>query len=933
MQSHIFKNIVTAFLVMLFVFSPVLEVKKASAQAGGGYPTTGSYSYGSGGTSGGLSGYIKGLAPAITQLPKCKKKIKGAIKSLFGNNKNVISKEASGTLGNSLKGTIDESQAEADAIQNYDKQANDKLKKQDAKLSRIDEATGSLDENSSCLDSIGKLIIDRMIQRITLATVEWIKTGNSGGPAFVQDPGRFLRDIAKEEVLTFGLQLNLNADCQAVFSGNVLGTTGSTNIDSTSDCLNPYGKSWFKYQAEAFNKKFNDNARYSLNELIAETTPQYTGASFRADFSAGGWNAWTALTTVPANNPVGFGILAETELSKRLAGTQKSTAEQVQDALKESNGFLGDYRCADPEGTTKDQHKAALESGQTDLACKRWEYVTPGRAVAEEALKISHFQENKLIRADTLNDAMAAIVDALIQRFSNELYEKGLAGFSDEGSDGGLILNAYAVDGGYGINQVEKDYPEYLQGSEWFNAHINFNIRTDLTQAIIDEQRVYVEKLQKQNKVLERVIQWTQILDYCIPGPSPKNYRGITDIDLFSDTEEIKLKFDLAELVLQFDPTGIFSGIGSAILAKDHEKEIKKIIATHLGLMFDIHIYGAFGYSAHEDGKNINQDQVLNKDDMVGLGRSILSSYKEVIHNTYFNGSKSAAPMPIVTNEARNEFERIDAYKSIIDDNDDKIGLMNAIIQRLGRIKETVEDLGPVPGPSDPNFADYENLLKPFLAEFGRLTSEMVTGDDVAKMHKMLQEVEDKETYIHDDLLTGPGGCEEEMTKLFIEDRPTYSKFYRRQPYGEPIPYLYGLNVGIKEKSIDAKNPTTGEFYYDPRNKTAWSEQAVKNWNPNDGFLYGSVYWNFWARPYDGGNAYSNDGKTPNPPNIAKIKQALAQSCPEFIDVVYFSYPGGGGRPADIGGLEPVGGGGVIPYGNNDCSVISRRLEKMIGVY
>src|SRR3989339_812706 len=231
MQIHIFKNIVTAFLVMLFVFSPVLEVKKASAQAGGGYPTTGSYSYGSGGTSG----------------------------------------------------------------------------------------------------------------------------GNSGGPAFVQDPGRFLRDIAKEEVLTFGLQLNLNADCQAVFSGNVLGTTGSTNIESTSDCLNPYGKSWFKYQAEAFNKKFNDNARYSLNELIAETTPQYTGASFRADFSAGGWNAWTALTTVPANNPVGFGILAETELSKRLAGTQKSTAEQVQDALKESNGFLGDYRCADPEGTTKDQ--------------------------------------------------------------------------------------------------------------------------------------------------------------------------------------------------------------------------------------------------------------------------------------------------------------------------------------------------------------------------------------------------------------------------------------------------------------------------------------------------------------------------------------------------------------------------------------------------
>ncbi|MBP6865980.1 MAG: hypothetical protein KBC12_00340 [Candidatus Pacebacteria bacterium] len=927
MQSHIFKNTVTAFLVMLFVFSPVLEVKKAAAQTGGGYPTTGSYSYGSGGTSGGLSGYIKGLGPAITQLPKCKKKIKGAIKSLFGKSKGILAKEASGTLGTSLGGTISQSAAQQNTIQNYDKEANDKLKKQDTKLSRIDEATGSLDENSSCLDSIGKLIIDRMIQRITLATVEWIKTGNSGGPAFVQDPGRFLRDIAKEEILTFGLELNLGADCQAVFSGNVLGTTGSTNIDSTDDCLNPYGKSWFKYQAEAFNKKFNDNARYSLNELIAETTPQYTGASFHANFSSGGWNAWTALTSVPANNPVGFGLLAETELSKRLAGVQKSTAEQVQDALKESNGFLGDYRCADPEGTTKDQHKAALESGDTDLACKRWEYVTPGRAVAEEALKISHFQENKLIRADTLNDAMAAIVDALIQRFSNELYEKGLAGFSDEGSDGGLILNAYAIDGSYGINQVEQDFPEYLQGSEWFNAHSGFNIRTDLTQAIIDEQRVFAEKLQTQNEVLERVIQWTQVLDYCIPGPSPKKYRELNEIDLFSDTEEVTLKFDLAELVLSFDPTGIFSGIGQAIFEKQHEKEVKKIIATRLGLMFDIHIYGAFGYTEHEDQLNIQQDQILNKDDMEGLGKNIIASYKEVIHNTYFNGSKSAAPMPIVTNEARNEFERIDAYKGIIEENDDRVGLMNAVVQRLGRIKETIEDLGPQPDPTDPAFEDYENSLKPFIAEFGRLTGEMVTGDDIAKAHKLLQEMEDKEVYIHDDLLTGPGGCEEEMIKLYDDvpdGRALYSKFYRRQPYGEPIPYLYGS--GVTGSNISPYDPGP-KVVLNPHDRTAWSELSVKNWNPNDGFLFGSVYWNFWARPYDGGNAYQGDNKTHNPPNLGKIRN---NSCPEFIDVVYFSFP----NRADLGGLEPQGALGYsIPYGPNNCGVITRRLEEMLGMW
>ncbi|MFN4181283.1 MAG: hypothetical protein ACK4FA_01115 [Candidatus Paceibacteria bacterium] len=936
-MRRIFQNTITTLLIAIFVFSPVLGIQEAKAQVGsGGYNSIGSYSYGSGGLSGGLSTYVKGLGPAITQLPLCKKKIKSGIKSLFAKNKGVLAKEATGQLKN-LTGELSDQADKADSIASHDEAANSKLEDTLSAVKETQKSVQSIDENDTCLKSIGRMVVKMMLQKITLSTVQWIQTGAHGGPAFVQNTGKFFRDIAKEEVLQFGLELNFGADCQAVWSGDILGTSGSTNIDSTSDCVSPYAKSWFKSQAQAFNKKFTDNARYSLNELIAETTPQYTGASFHADFSAGGWNAWNALTSVPANNPVGFGLLAEAELSARLAGTQKSTAEQIQESLEQSNGFLGDYRCADPEGTTKDQHRAALESGQTDLVCRRWEYVTPGKMIADSATKIVNYQDNNLLKAEDLNDAVAAIIDALIARFSNDLYENGLAGFSDEGSDGGLILNAYATEGNYSIGQVEIDYPEYLQGSDWFNAHPNFNLRTDLTQAIIDEQRTYVEKLEKQNEVLERTVQWVRQLDYCIPGPSPKNYRGITDIDFFSGSEEVEKKFNLAELILQFDPTGIISGIASAITQKKEEKENKKMIATNLGLMFDIHIYGAYGYSNKQDKNKINQDQVLNKDDMVGLGNNILASYQEVIHNVYFNGAKSLAPMPLVTNEARAEFDKIDAYRGIIDDNEDKIGIMKSVIQRLARIKELVEDLGPQPDPADvANFDAYEEALKPYLAEFGRLAGEMVTGDDVSQAHKMLEEIEDKEKYVYDDLLTGPGGCEAEMTQIFQEEPETYSKFYRRQPYGEPIPYLYGTNSNVKEKSLATKNPATNKSYYDPTTRTAWDEKTVKNWNPNDGFLYGSVYWNFWARPYDGGEAYSGDSKTPNPPDLAKIKQALANSCPEFIDVVHFSYPGGnvgGGRPADIGGLEPAGGGDGIDYGPNNCGVLTRKLEKMMGIY
>ena len=63
--------------------------------------------------------------------------------------------------------------------------------------------------------------------------------------------------------------------------------------------------------ALAFNNKFQDNARYSLNELIQSTNPEFTAETFQQDFSQGGWNAWTAMTQVPANNPLGFKLMAD----------------------------------------------------------------------------------------------------------------------------------------------------------------------------------------------------------------------------------------------------------------------------------------------------------------------------------------------------------------------------------------------------------------------------------------------------------------------------------------------------------------------------------------------------------------------------------------------------------------------------------------------
>ncbi len=940
MQSSIFKNIVSAMLVALFAFAPILQVKEALAQS------QGSYSYSSGGNaSGGLKGYVKGLAPAIAQLPLCQKALTGPVKNMF---KGIINKLGKKTVEKIFRRKLEEKLAAQQQIKVVNQVDN---KKQDKLLSNAkshNETDREANDNDTCYKSIGRMVVKMILQKITLSTVEWIKNGFNGGPAFVQNPGRFFKNIAKEEVLKFGIELNAGANCQAVFSGDITGTSGENDI---SKCISPFAKAYMIGLAETYNKKFSDNARYSLNELIANTTPEYTAASFSADFSAGGWNAWTAMTETPANNPVGFTVISDIEIGRRTDGTSKSTAEQKKEALEQSRGFLGDYRCADPEGLTQEQDREEQAKPEPDPArlCKRWEYVTPGETVAEAATKLVNYQDNNLLKAEDLNDAVAAIVDALISRLMGDVINYGLAEFSDEGADGDLIINSYAINGNYEIGQAEKDFPQHLQSEGWLTEHPNFNIRTDLTQAIIDEQRTYVEKLEKQNESLERSILGAKQADYCLPGPSYDVYTSISDTDLFTSFNDFSSGFlkgrqELTEFALQFNQWTAFQVANANGLFVNKERIAKKLIATYLGVNFGVHVYGAYGYSNEEDTNSRNQDQVLNKEDILGLQRNIFTSYQVLMHNIYFNGAKSIAPMPLVTKEIRSELSNVGAYQDIINENDEIIALKRSVIQRLAVIKNLIEDLGPVPEPNDSNFIEYEEAIKPIIQDFGRLTNDMVTGDDVAQIDTTLKETEDKEKYIFEDLLEA---CEREMLDVYENDKETYSRFWRRQPYKEPILYLYGDNVGVDYISVTNLNvpkiPQQPDHNsYDPHYHTQWSEQAIKNWNRNDMFAYGSFYWNYWVRPHEGGDAFNpNDPKTPNPPDLVKIKSNLQTTCPEFIDVVYFSYPGTnegptgeekGQLPKDIEGLEADGRGYSINYGDNICGVL-HTIEDRANIY
>ena len=501
MNSGSTKNSIISFILILsFTLTPfltieILNTKKAEAQG-----------------LGGVAGYASGLAPMIAKLPQCQEflgnQVKGlfnGIGSLFSSNKAVSTPSggfpaADDTSvyfqdirgGDSFNEAIKTANLETanqisidaslNSIQVHDPNIAKDIRKVLDKTSKIEKSTASINANSNCIQSIGRLVIKMLLQKLIVSTVNWINSGFDGSPAYVQDFGKFFEDIAKNEILQFGLEID-------------------------DDERYPFGKEWLRSTATAFNNKFQDNARYSLNELIQETTPEYSAITFNEDFSRGGWNAWTALTQVPANNPLGFRVMADNEIQRRLAGTSQTRAENIRDALQAADGFLGDERCVDPAGLTRTQNDAILRdpavkpiNGWKPGMCNKWEYVTLGSLVAKAATDAVGYPNNALLNAEDLNDAVAALLDALLGQFFPWLMEKGFANLGTDGADGQL----YFTDNGSGAyrSRTQKDFAPIHLSSSWLAANPEFDIRTDLTQALIDEQRTYSDKLILQNKEL-----------------------------------------------------------------------------------------------------------------------------------------------------------------------------------------------------------------------------------------------------------------------------------------------------------------------------------------------------------------------------------------------------------------------------------------------
>ncbi|HCY18144.1 MAG: hypothetical protein UR70_C0004G0024 [Candidatus Nomurabacteria bacterium GW2011_GWB1_35_20] len=852
-KKYFYNSIISFILIVSTILMPLSFIpKKAEAQIG-------------------ISGYTSGLAPAIASLPQCKEVINSGIKSLFSGIESLFSSDegplldmsdlddTASSAASSLESVASSAASQFDNINVFDTEANKKLDALKKQSEAIKQSTESLNANSTCIQSIGRLIIKMLLQKLTVSTVAWINSGFDGNPAFIQDPGKFFNDIAKNEILQFGLEIN-NPE------------------------LFPFGRAWMQNTALAFNNKFQDNARYSLNELIQNTNPEFTAETFQQDFSQGGWNAWTAMTQVPANNPLGFKLMADNEIQRRLAGTSQSTAEQVHEALSQADGFLGDMRCVDSSGSDTgitQQQRREDATAQREDPCKvaggNWEYVTPGKLVSEAATNVMGYQNNAYLNVEDLNDAVAAILDALLSQFSSNIMEKGFANLGNEGADGSLVYDSSRMNNTF-RTQTEKDFMPSQLSSSWLAANPNFNIRTDLTQALIDEQRTYADKLKLQNEKLmsttdgqdykldydpvkkisnaDGLIPVIYQLDYCIPGPHPgfeedsrRTLAAVADVIVpespasLADRDEneivgsVKGLSTLAGTAVGLSITASTTAFGASLGSV--APVVGTIIGAAIGLVVgwiislfggdDDGFYKARLYYASQlgaltgiainpenppgegSGTNKQAANIESKYASVHVLNTILDRYIYLIHKVF-----NPKFLPDVTREATTSYYQITGYNQMAKNNEEKISLLKTTVNLLGDIKDEVDALNEeykdTYGQFIPNsekteeelIEEYENKLKDQINAFGRLSSSMVNGNDIAKADNLLKQITDKKDYIYKNLLKGPYGCEKDLE---LRKQPLAERIHNTKRMTYPFPILYDYNnFGLDENLPDPLN-------------------------------------------------------------------------------------------------------------------------------
>ncbi len=300
-------------------------------------------------------------------------------------------------------------------------------------------------------------IARKMLNAMTARTVNWINSGFHGNPFYLTNTDTFFKDIVKYEVKSL------------------------VDVYAYNKVKYPFGKQFALDTIASYQRQLEDNTAYTLSKAIND--PVYL-ESYRTDFNVGGWDGFFVNTQYPQNNYIGFRMKAGEDLARKLDGTVQNKAQQVQDTLQKSQGFLAPKLCMDKDtkynnakneflqptfkstipfnppplgGAGDAEYKAYMDEynskveaekakwGETNT-CKNLTTTTPGTVIANQILTAtsSKFRQSELGQA--VGNSLSAVFDALVSKLVDK--SVGLLGMGSTNPPESSTANDFDYKGG-----------------------------------------------------------------------------------------------------------------------------------------------------------------------------------------------------------------------------------------------------------------------------------------------------------------------------------------------------------------------------------------------------------------------------------------------------------------------------------------------------
>lgn len=561
-----------------------------------------------------------------------------------------------------------------------------------------------------CLDSAARFVVLKVIDKITLKTVEWINSGFEGNPFFPENRPNFFEELAQDEFIAF---------------------TGWFSGDAN---LYPFGQAISEILLSSVSNTFQQNMRFSLNQVLQHSNQYATYQNFSVNFSVGGWAGYTAMMQ-PNNNIFGNYLLANNHLARQTRGTNINIAENFRQELNEGLGVINQRKCARtamsdsyyssgdeyidetnplhlgngyplippggiiPPGVAQSLPPAVLAYLSPDgsfvadspdtvneynaivrrSTCVAWRTVTPGRFIAEQTTQALGSPLRSLELGDELNENIGLIFDALL----NQLVQQGLRAVTNSSGDYSSNPNSpnYSALWAQANNQ---DFGGSTQQPPITTALPNTGNPQNNSEILNIQQQYLLSSTQAIERI-DQLIRDIRTLDYCVPGPNPRWYEFGSQ--------------NISQLVASVSP----------IIPPDENASYYINIINQLT-----------GIDLSSNGTSV----VASYGDFTAFMNYLLSAYRSAMDASY----PANLPPPNIRPTANALFSQIEGYQSTYVSLQNTSNLLLTSIPQLQFIQSQLANLSPEEqaNPDNPTVQSMTSLLTQLSSQGALVTQQQL---------------------------------------------------------------------------------------------------------------------------------------------------------------------------------------------------------------